>query len=329
MNFQELNERIISATRSTVMVNVDGIMKPRKKVVKVLSTESVINESPDNAWRNRMDRQGATHYHNQKDEYGSSDRFIHAFKKEDGEKKYLGSFDKIKQKETNMKVKLDEAAWETPAETAEIKKHTDNFTAAQKAGDASGMAKHRALVAGAQEKSRARAAGQVSPGEAKYGPASGYGKGKYMGDSTVLSFSEYKQIHESVVTSIDEHIAAAKAQLGENSPFDWKNHKSTIDWSGKKKSPETSKEGGTIYKARETTRDSESGGAAPKKEVGRPAGEYGNYKIDKASRDSKEYKDALSKKVRDAKADGFAARDDFKKLMDTAIKKRQLELANK
>jgi hypothetical protein len=63
-----------------------------------------------------------------------------------------------------------------------------------------------------------------------------------------------------------------------------------------------------------------------KKGVGRPKGEYGSYKIDKSKRQDPEYKKALSDKVKAAKADGFAARKEFKDLMNAALKKREEEL---
>ena len=134
--------------------------------------------------------------------------------------------------------------------------------------------------------------------------------------TTMIPFKEYSEIHESVVKELKES----------GSPFDLKNYKSQIDWSsdGPKKVITST---GTIHKARLTSRNAETGGAAEKKSVGRPEGNYdGAYKIDKAKRDSKEYKDALSAKVRKTKADGFAARKDFKTLLGSAIKARQAEI---
>lgn len=116
-------------------------------------------------------------------------------------------------------------------------------------------------------------------------------------------------------------------EIDENSPFDWKKKPSEIDWKSKDSDGAKQTATGTVYKARETARNAERGGAAEKKAVGRPAGEYGSYKIDKATRDDPEYKKALSAKVRAAKAEGLAARSDYKKAMDAAIKKRQLEIA--
>lgn len=111
--------------------------------------------------------------------------------------------------------------------------------------------------------------------------------------------------------------------------FDWKANKSELDWSDKKdKKTEKSAEGGTIHKAREGSRNAETGGKAAKKSVGRPAGEYGGYKIDKAKRDTPEAKAELSRKVMAAKKEGFAIRKDYKGAMTAAIKKRQEELWN-
>lgn len=140
-----------------------------------------------------------------------------------------------------------------------------------------------------------------------------------------LSFKEYKQVHESVVADIDHNIAKLKESV-----FDWKKNKTEIDWKGDAPKIAMSDVGGSVHKAREMPRYAETGGAKSKQSVGRPAGSYGGaYKIDKVTRDTKEHKDALSAKVRAAKAEGFAARKDFKSLMDTAIKKRQIELNNK
>lgn len=110
--------------------------------------------------------------------------------------------------------------------------------------------------------------------------------------------------------------------------FDWKDNKSEIDWSNKKKKPEVSKEGGTIHRAREHERNAETGGNAAKKAVGRPAGTYnGSYNIDKEKRSDPEYKKQLSAKIMAAKKDNFVVRKEFKTSMNDALKKRQLELA--
>lgn len=133
---------------------------------------------------------------------------------------------------------------------------------------------------------------------------------------------------ESVGENMNETIPFPSFSefIDENSPFDWKNKKSEIDWSGKKgevKHTDT----GLVHKAREGSRNAETGSHAEKKAVGRPAGSYGSYKIDKATRDDPEYKKNLSAKVRAAKAEGLAVRGEYKSHMDAAIKKRQLELA--
>lgn len=104
------------------------------------------------------------------------------------------------------------------------------------------------------------------------------------------------------------------------SVFDWKKNKSEVNWKDDKDEPSTSKEGGTVYKARDHARDAAN---EPKKAVGRPAGEYkGNYKARAAS--SK--KDSLAKSMA-SKAEGFKDRDEWKKQMHTAIMKKQLASA--
>jgi len=122
------------------------------------------------------------------------------------------------------------------------------------------------------------------------------------------------------------HDQLTEAEMGE-STFDWQKKPSEIDWKGDAPTTTKSAEGGTIYKARETPRNPYTGGKADPKSVGRPSGTYdGIYKIDRTKRDTKEYKDALSAKVRGTKAAGFADRAHFKDVMHTALKKRQAEL---
>ncbi len=116
-------------------------------------------------------------------------------------------------------------------------------------------------------------------------------KAKVMKESVqvgVISFKEYSDLYEDV--------------LMESSPFDM----SRTSWM--------------------TGNNSMKAGDAEKKGVGRPAGDYGSYKIDKSKRDTPEYKAQLSAKVKAAKADGFEARKQFKDLMNTALKKREKEL---
>jgi hypothetical protein len=143
------------------------------------------------------------------------------------------------------------------------------------------------------------------------------------------SFTYTGETHHKTITGakaeVDKMHKAEKG-MNENSPFDWKNKKSEIDWS--KKSGEVKyTDSGLVHKAREGSRNAETGGDAEKKAVGRPKGEYGSYKIDKAKRDDPEYKKALSAKVIAAKKDGLEARKEYKDAMHSAIKKRQLELA--
>lgn len=117
-------------------------------------------------------------------------------------------------------------------------------------------------------------------------------------------------------------------ELGEASPFDWKNKKSEIDWTSDEKKTETSKAGGTIHKARNANfdpdfkdRNAETGGKAAKQSVGRPKGWRGTHNIDKAKRDTPEYKASLSSKVQDAKRDLLK----WKHQMHTELMKKQLE----
>lgn len=123
-------------------------------------------------------------------------------------------------------------------------------------------------------------------------------------------------------TELREAFKNSKAHVDE-STFDWKKNKSEIDWTGKE--PTISNDGGTIHKARTTSRNAETG-TKDKQSVGRPKGQYGTYKIDAATRDDPEYKKSLSQKVMAAKKDGFEARTDFKTSLTAAIKKRQSEL---
>ena len=137
-----------------------------------------------------------------------------------------------------------------------------------------------------------------------------------------LSFKEYTAIFEQTLVEFVDSLEPELVQEGYNDTY-----KSVIDWSslgGKKPKYDDDDEdiyGSTTHKAKPAKEPKE------KKNVGRPAGSYGSYKIDTGKRNSDVYKAELSAKVRAAKADGFAARKQFKDLMDAAIKKRQLEIA--
>ena len=135
-----------------------------------------------------------------------------------------------------------------------------------------------------------------------------------------LSFKEYSAIFEQ---SLGDY--AQEVQEGYNDAY-----KSKIDWSdmgGRK--PQYDDNDDDIYGSSSTVHKAKKPAAVPKekKSVGRPAGDYGTYKIDTHKRNSDVYKAELSKKVQAAKAEGFEARKQFKDLMDAAIKKRQLEIA--
>ena len=105
------------------------------------------------------------------------------------------------------------------------------------------------------------------------------------------------------------------------SPFDWKKY-----------TTQTSKPEGNsgVHKGTygsDTHKAKGSGEPEEKRGRGRPKGDYGSYKIDKATRDDPEYKQQLSAKVRAAKAEGFKARDEFKHAMHQEIMKKQLAAA--
>ena len=139
-------------------------------------------------------------------------------------------------------------------------------------------------------------------------------------ESLQLSFKEYSAIFEQSLSDYAQEV-----QEGYNDAY-----KSKIDWSdmgGKK--PQYDDNDDDIYGSSSTVHRAKKPTAVPKekKSVGRPAGDYGTYKIDTNKRNSDVYKAELSKKVQAAKAEGFAARKQFKDIMDTAIKKRQLEIA--
>ena len=162
-------------------------------------------------------------------------------------------------------------------------------------------------------------------------------KSKLMIEDTkypMISFKDYLQIKEEQEHKLDMQILAARRlskneSVEESSPFDWKKTKSEINWKADETGykDNTGKHKGT-YGSETHVAPSEKNMPKEKKSVGRPVGAYDkNYKIDRSKRDTKEYKDALSAKVRATKADGFAARDEFRKGMDAAIKKHQLKLA--
>lgn len=116
----------------------------------------------------------------------------------------------------------------------------------------------------------------------------------------------------------------------EESVFDWrKNMKDAA-----KKSNTTKTSGGLVNKGTYGSEDHRAPNTVnkpkEKQSVGRPAGAYGGaYKIDKGARDSQEYKDALSAKVRAAKAQGFEDRTYFKDLMNASLLKHAQYLAKK
>jgi hypothetical protein len=116
-------------------------------------------------------------------------------------------------------------------------------------------------------------------------------------------------------------------------------HESVFDWrknmkDAAKKSNTTKTSGGLVNKGTYGSEDHRAPNTVnkpkEKQSVGRPAGAYGGaYKIDKGARDSQEYKDALSAKVRAAKAQGFEDRSYFKDLMNASLLKHAQYLAKK
>lgn len=112
-----------------------------------------------------------------------------------------------------------------------------------------------------------------------------------------------------------------ETELEESSPFDWKKTKSEIDWNDDNKK---SAEGGSVHKARTAARNAE-GGALVKKSVGRPTGKHDGYKIDRAERDDPKNKEALSKKVMAAKAQGFKDRGEFTSIVNRGLAQKQLK----
>lgn len=129
---------------------------------------------------------------------------------------------------------------------------------------------------------------------------------------------------ERVVKKAQDRIKESEQVEEATSPFDWKNQPSAIKWNDDKSSNSGVHKGTYGSDSHKAKGD---GTPEEKRGRGRPKGEYGSYKIDKAKRDDPEYKQQLSAKVRAAKAEGFAARKEFKDSMNAAIKKRQLELA--
>jgi hypothetical protein len=130
----------------------------------------------------------------------------------------------------------------------------------------------------------------------------------------LMSFKNFSEVYESVI------------EEGYNDTY-----KRAIDWSdmgGTKVSKKYDDNDDDIYGTTSKVHKAKAPAAQPKekKNVGRPAGDYGSYKIDTAKRNSDVYKAELSAKVRAAKADGFAARKEFKDAMNAALKKREQEL---
>jgi hypothetical protein len=147
-----------------------------------------------------------------------------------------------------------------------------------------------------------------------------------------ITFKEYKEMHESAEAEIDAQIAELTSKLDE-AAFDWGKTKPDVSWLNGKGKSTTSHEPGVTrhvgtYGSETHRAPDEKSKPIEKKSVGRPAGAYGGaYKIDKGARDSKEYKDALSAKVRAAKAQGFEDRAYFKDIMNKSLLAHAKKLA--
>lgn len=304
----EMNEKQIAADRKDIMVKTDGgMVKPRKSIVKVVNNESKTMIGF---------KEYKEIYESQEAELDRKIEEAQRHAKETG-KKYSDQTGQYKGGKN-----YDELAAREMAKKLFDKKTVKESEIEEAISNVKKDAKGNVLSFNSTPDKKAASTWSVS-----------YDHGPHMSNTVKVSANSEEEAHakaEKAAKKLGHNspmINSAEKHMNESSPFDWKKGKSEIDWKSDDKAPAQSKEGGTVYKAREGSRNAETGGAAPKKSVGRPAGEYGGYKIDKATRDSKEYKDALSAKVRAAKAEGFQVRDEFKKGMTDAIKKRQLEIA--
>lgn len=152
-------------------------------------------------------------------------------------------------------------------------------------------------------------------------------------EKATLKFSEYREIYEEQESLIESQIEEKKQLLldkkkvvneiefdGSNkaikeNAFDWKGTKSSIVWNDKKNN-------NSDFDAPE---HKEVKAPAEKKKVGRPAGKYGSYKVDRSAADKKAIADKVhGNPERKAKYDdAIAARREFKSLMTNAIKAKE------
>jgi hypothetical protein len=147
---------------------------------------------------------------------------------------------------------------------------------------------------------------------------------------------ELSKTGEKHTSGFDRQAMVKESDDLEEAAFDWGKTKPDVSrFFGKGKKSDTKKsEGGLIHKGTYGSEDHRAPNSVntpkEKQSVGRPAGAYGGaYKIDKGARDSQEYKDALSAKVRAAKAQGFEDRTYFKDLMNASLLNHAKYLAKK
>ena len=153
----------------------------------------------------------------------------------------------------------------------------------------------------------------------------------------LVSFSDYSKLFEAVAESTE--------QLDEISKDTIRSYKNKAEMSVSEDDREYKNRSAGIERAEkrlknESVNENIFGGAAQgwltkgdssmkstsgeKRGRGNPGTERGEYKINAKKRQDPAYKEELSKKVMAAKADGFAARDNFKTAMNNAIKAHQI-----
>jgi hypothetical protein len=158
----------------------------------------------------------------------------------------------------------------------------------------------------------------------------------YSENAAKAKAAELSKSGEKHTSGFDRQAMVKESDDLEEAAFDWGKTKPDTSWlTGKGKKSDTKKsEGGLTHRGTYGSEDHRAPNSVntpkEKRSVGRPAGAYGGaYKIDKGARDSQEYKDALSAKVRAAKAQGFEDRAYFKDIMNASLLKHAQYLAKK
>lgn len=158
----------------------------------------------------------------------------------------------------------------------------------------------------------------------------------YSENAAKAKAAELSKSGEKHTSGFDRAAMVKESDDLDEAAFDWGKTKPDTSWlTGKgKKSDTTRTSGGLTNKGTYGSEDHRAPNTVntpkEKQSVGRPAGAYGAaYKIDKGARDSQEYKDALSAKVRASKAQGFEDRAYFKDLMNASLLKHAQYLAKK